>query len=246
MVIALRVLRSLAAILLCIGATHIAAYGAVKDEATPFVPGQISSTAESNAAPAFSPDGKTVYFGRADASENISIVVSRKQSGKWSDPAAAPFSGQYRDLEPAFAPDGRYLIFASNRPATTGGPLLEGRYNGQILPGKGGNLWKVQATKDGWSAPERLPESINANGSVFSPAIAGDGSLYFMRAEDGVRFHLFRAQKAKDGYQTPQPVSFTDPNYGDYDPVVAPDESFVIFSSGRPPAPHRTDLFAAF
>jgi hypothetical protein len=34
-----------------------------------------------------------------------------------------------------------------------------------------------------------------------------------------------------------------DARYGDYDPAVSPDESFLIFSSGRPPAPNGSDLF---
>jgi len=41
--------------------------------------------------------------------------------------------------------------------------------------------------------------------------------------------------------------SFSVDAYGDVDPAVAPDESFLIFSSGRPPAlPHTADLFIVF
>lgn len=238
----------LPATLLLLGSLGVTVHGA-ENPSTLFVPGQISTTAESSLAPAISPDGRTVCFGESVRSgENVTstIVISEKHDGKWANAVPASFSGKYRDLEPAFAPDGKYLIFASNRPESEGGPLLDGHYNGKVLPTKGGNLWKVELTKGGWGAPQRLPASINANSSVFSPAIAGDGSLYFMRADDGTNFHLFRAQRKGKEYQTPTPVSFTDARYGDYDPAVAPDESFIVFSSGRPPAPNRTDLFIAF
>jgi len=225
----------------------VALHAADKPEVTIFAPGPIPTSATSILAPAFTPDGKTVYIGQQTSSTaKIVIVSSHLTHNQWSAPALAPFSGQYRDLEPAFAPNGKYLIFASSRPNTPGGTELEGRYNGQVLPGKGGNLWKVEKTKKGWSTPELLPSSINANTSVFSPAVAADGSLYFMRCDDGKAFHIFRSQWKDGKFETPVPASFTDPALGDYDPAVAPDESFIIFSSGRPPAPKVTDLFLAF
>ena len=79
------------------------------------------------------------------------------------------------------APDGSYLIFASNRPATDGGAPLDGNYGGAVRPGRGGNLWRVDRRGGGWSKPVRLPEAVNANTSVFSPSVVADGSLYFMK-----------------------------------------------------------------
>lgn len=213
---------------------------------TPFAPGLIPTSAPSAAAPAFTPHGDVVYFGQA-ADEKNSIVFSQRKGGDWSAPTTAAFSGRYRDLEPAFVPNGRYLIFASSRPSTPDGAELEGRYNGQTLPGKGGNLWKVEWKRGHWQKPEPLPAVINSNSSVFSPSITADGSLYFMRADDGGKFHIYRAPMKGGRYEAPQLASFSNnPDYGDYDPAVAPDESFLIFSSGRPPAPKTTDLFIVF
>jgi hypothetical protein len=44
-------------------------------------------------------------------------------------------------------------------------------------------LWRVDRKGDGWDDPKQLPVTINQGTSVFSPSIAADGSLYFMRAE---------------------------------------------------------------
>jgi Tol biopolymer transport system component len=215
-------------------------------QVTLFAPGAIPTSATGNAAPAFTRDGKTVYIGQSAKAGDISVMVSHLAGGKWSAPQMADFSGKYRDLEPAFSPDGKYIIFASNRPKIPGDSLLDGNYNKSIQKAKGGNLWKVKISKKGAAVPERLPDVINANGSVFSPAVAGDGSIYFMRADSGKSFHIYRSQLTNGQFEKPVRVSFSLDKYGEYDPAVAPDESFIIYSTGRPPAPHTADLFIVF
>jgi Tol biopolymer transport system component len=210
-----------------------------------FAPGVISGPAN-DLSPAFTPDGKTVFFTRSNANVSV-ILVSHWSHGRWSMPEIAPFSGEWRDLEPTMAPDGSYLVFASNRPATPGGKALDAFYGGAAQPTKGGNLWRVDRTPTGWSAPRRLPDVINSNSSIFSPSIAADGSLYFMQPTGSkTEFHLFRAQYTNGTYEAPVavPVSAGE-EYGDYDPAVAPDESFMVFSSSRPPS-KSTSLFIAF
>lgn len=216
-------------------------------DVTIFAPGVIPTSVPSSASPAFTPDGNTVYLGQSSGAANEAIVFSQRSGNQWSVPKVAAFSGQYRDLEPAFAPNGKYLIFASSRPTTPDGKPLDGHYNGKVFPESGGNLWKVERTKHGWRKPELLPSTINSNTSVFSPAVAADGSLYFMRAENGGMFHVYRAQMKHGRFETPVLASFSDSAHGDYDPAVAPDESYLVFSSGRTPAPPKTtDLFIVF
>jgi Tol biopolymer transport system component len=217
-------------------------------QVTSFAPGEVSTSASSNMAPAFSPDGKAVYFTEVPDQNTLSIVESQRVDGKWAAPHTAAFSGHDRDLEPAFAPSGKFLVFASNRPSAPGEPQLDGHYNGKLLHGGGGHLWKVEARRGSWTKPQLLPPSINVNDAVFSPAVTADGSLYFMRADDGGGvFHIYRSQFRHGHYETPVRASFSNTTYGDFDPAVAPDESYLIFSSGRPPAPsHVTDLFIIF
>ena len=93
-----------------------------------FGPGIISGPV-ADAAPAFSPDGRTVYFHRSGVAMAGTILVSRLQAGVWSRPEVASFSGQWQDIEPAMSPDGQYLIFSSNRPVVGGGKVLDGLWN---------------------------------------------------------------------------------------------------------------------
>jgi Tol biopolymer transport system component len=199
-----------------------------------FAPGIISGPVN-DAAPVFTPDGRTVYFHRSGPSLGCFIFVSHWQDGEWSKPAVAPFSGQWQDLEPAMAPDGSYMIFSSNRPATPGGLPLNGVWSGQHFPGRGGNFWRIDRQGDSWSEPHRLPDIINNDSSIFSPAITADGSLYFMKpAADTGRFHLYYSTYRNGQYEQPVPVSFSAPDsVSDVDPAVAADGSFLVFSSGR-------------
>lgn len=144
------------------------------------------------------------------------------------------------------SPDGRSLVFISNRPKAPGGKPLEGFFMGRSFPGAGGNLWMVKRDGAGWSAPVRLPDRVNRSDSSFAPSVAADGSLYFMHpADDPKHFRLYRAAYVHGAYQEPQPLPFSDGSTTDVDPAVAPDESFVVFGSNRAPA-RQIDLFIVF
>lgn len=223
-----------------------AAFAAAPDPApTIFSPGVISGPAH-DAAPAFAPDGRSVWFGR-QAPEVAVILESHRNARGWSEPRIAPFSGEWIDMEPAMAPDGSYLIFVSNRPAHRGEKPRDGHYNGKTWPGKGSALWRVRRSAHGWSEPERLPARINRSDAVYAPSIAADGTLYFMQpnARTG-HFQLFSARLRGGDYDEPQPLPFSGGEQSDVDPAVAPDQSFLIFGSRRAPAAASMDLFVAF
>ena len=210
-----------------------------------FSPGVISGPA-SDLSPAFTPDGRTVFFTRANSSQST-IMMSHLSGDTWSAPVIAPFSGEWRDLEATMAPDGSYLIFASNRPASGTGKTIDGFYDGATRPAGGGNLWRVDRTPRGWGEPHRLPDVVNSNPSIFSPSIASDGSVYFMQPTGAkTRFHLFRSQFLHGAFTAPVAVELgASDDIGDFDPAVAPDESFMVFSSTRLPD-KGTSLFIAF
>lgn len=211
-----------------------------------FAPGVISGPAN-DAGPTFSSDGKTVYFFRSNGNDYF-IMESHRTKDGWSDPTIAPFSGQWRDLEPAMAPDGSYLIFASTRPVPGSSTPPDGTWGGQPHLAKGGNLWKVQRKGEGWGEPQRLPDTINRSFNVFSPTIAANGDLYFMEAAgEGLHFRLFMSALKDGQYQPPVALPFTAGQYGGVDAAVAADESYIVFSSNRPPAPPgQSAIFIAF
>jgi WD40-like Beta Propeller Repeat len=217
---------------------------AATDEPQIFAPGVISGPAH-DSAPAFTPDGMTVYFGRGNNQADF-ILVSHLAKARWSEATVAPFSGQWLDMEPAMAPDGSYLIFVSNRPIAPGSPPIDGAIGEKVLPGKGANLWRVNRLKNSWTEPTRLPDNINSSNSTYAPSVAANGDLYFMRPDgEKSRFRIFMAKRKTEGYENPVAVSFSDGQDTDVDPAVAPDQSFIVFASGRH-AKKDMDLFIAF
>ena len=211
-----------------------------------FAAGVISGAAN-DAAATFSPDGKSVYFFRSNG-QDYDIMSSHLEGTSWSQPVIAPFSGRWRDLEATLAPDGSYLVFASSRPIDGSDKPIDGHWGGQLHPGRGGHLWRVNRQGEGWSTPALLPGTVNRFDSTFSPAIAADGSLYFMAATGpGGHFQLYYSQFRDGQYQTAELLPFSAGQYGGVDPAVAPDQSFIVFGSNRPPTPeHDSYAFVAF
>lgn len=190
-----------------------------------FAPGIISSGAN-DGAPTFSPDGKTLFFERANGT--WAAILSSKWSGRgWSRPVLAQFSGEYSDQQPAFSPDGRYLIFVSTRPAEKACAGCTARSS---------HLYRVDRTGRGWSSPRELPKQVNIANRVFKPSIAANGDLFFMAdiaAQGPAKWRLFRSVFSKGAYSPAEPLSFSGADDGDVDPYVAPDESYIIFSSSH-------------
>jgi dipeptidyl aminopeptidase/acylaminoacyl peptidase len=199
-----------------------------------FAPGIISGPAN-DGAPTFSPDGDTLFFGRANNSWSF-ILESHLVNGVWQQPTVAPFSGQWSDSQPAFSPDGQRLVFVSQRT-----PAIDPA-TGMVL-GRAAAIWEVDRIGTGWSAPKRLPETINMSSRVFKPTVSADGSLYFMaKTEDAKTWRLYRSKYNKGTYLKAEPLPFSDGNHTDVDPQIAADESFLIFSSagrGRPDDSHE-------
>jgi hypothetical protein len=193
-----------------------------------FAPGMISGPAN-DGAPAFMPDGRTLYFERSNGVWTT-ILESRLSRGRWSRPALAPFMDHWSSQQPAVSPDGRALIFESTRPDPALGK-----------PHTSAHLYRVERTVHGWSRPVELPPTVNIARRVFKPSIAANGDLYFM-ADAGhdvtapPQWRLYRSRLVAGRYGQAEPLSFSDGHYGDVDPYVAPDQSYLIFSSrDRPP-----------
>jgi Tol biopolymer transport system component len=213
------------------------------------LPAELPWGSGNDASPAFTPDGQTVVFARGQGPTRR-IYLSHRQAGIWSTPERAPFSDQWMDLEPAMAPDGSYLVFISNRPAKAGGKALDGYFGGKPQPGRGGNLWRVNREGNRWGTPVRLPDIVNASPATYSPAVAADGSLYFMRPDpQSHRLRIYFSQFSDGRFQPPilLPLPSSQGVTADVDPAIAPNKSFIVFSSNRKPAAaDASDLFLAF
>ena len=192
-----------------------------------FAPGVISGSAN-DGPPTFSPDGKTLFFTRY-AAHWSAILESDKLNGEWSRPVLASFSGQWPDSSPAWSPDGKYIVFVSTRPKT---PLKVMPKSGEPIPGLVSNLWRVEKTATGWTEPARLPDEVNITGAIYKSSVAANGDVYLTVIGPGAAKSIYVSLLRSGTYQRATRLPFSNGATLDVDPEVAPDESFLVFSSG--------------
>jgi hypothetical protein len=181
---------------------------------------------------AFTPDEKTVFFDRTSGPHKT-IMIAHKVHGRWRSAQVASFSGRWFDQDPVVSPDGRYMLFNSDRPVSPGGrPLVQTYFSKTGAPGS--NIWRVDRRGIGWGEPRWLGPHINNDVFVDFASIAGDGTLYFMRWDASIRnMELWQASYASGRYGIPQRVIIGDPSVSIHDPAVAVDQSFIVFDYGK-------------
>jgi hypothetical protein len=60
------------------------------------------------------------------------------------------------------------------------------------------------------------------------------------------KFRLFETRRRSGAYSKPEPLPFSTGETSEFDPVVAPDRSYVLFFSTRAPsAPNTSEFFIA-
>ncbi|MEL7533538.1 MAG: hypothetical protein AAFN10_19645 [Bacteroidota bacterium] len=188
---------------------------------------------------AISPEGDLRLFTLTTFRSVFSaIVLQSRTTNGWSDPEIAPFSGQYRDLEPFFSPDGTYLYFASTRPLEDGGEA------GPV------NMWRVKRTGDEWEVPENLGLTVNREKDDFYPSVAANGNLYFTAAyEDAIgREDIYVARYSRNAYLEPLPLDSNINSVGfEFNAFIDPQERYILFTAyGREDDMGRGDLYISF
>ncbi len=199
----------------------------------------VISTADDEFGATFTPDGKTCYFtmkSPSTISSNIMVICySTLKDGQWGEPEIAPFSGKYKDFNPSISPDGAKLFFTSNRP-------VEGRKRG------GTDIWVVERRGNGWGEPINLGSPVNTDGYELACSSANDGTLYFSSTGTTGNMDIYCSKLADGKYQAPERLDTTiNTAYQENDPFIAPDQSYILYSSlGRPDALSEAGASASY
>jgi Tol biopolymer transport system component len=188
-----------------------------------FAPG-IVNTGMATRDMTISPDGRLLCFRVNDAAfRHSAIVCSRLTASGWSRPDVPSFADdpRWKTLEPHIAPDGRRLFFTSDRPASADASK----------PAPMG-IWVVGIEPNGWSAPRRLPDSINGPDGSFFPTLTRDGTLYFARDGQDGQGEVWRARPGADGALAPPEKlpAVVQAGSARYNPFVAPDGRLMILA----------------
>ncbi|MCP5108170.1 MAG: hypothetical protein GY950_32585, partial [bacterium] len=202
-----------------------------------FAPG-IVSTGKNEINGVFTPDGKEFYFSMFNPGKGYTIMVMKEESEGWTKPRAAPFSGDYSEVDMFITHDGKQLFFISKRPLKKNGP-----------PSRGYQVWMMKRRDRGWGEPEYLGPQVNPGPRQLYPTVTTDGTIYFNSGIKGYGKGDFFKSRYSDGkYTDPENLGdAVNTEYDETDAFVAPDESYVVFTSvERPDGFGSGDFYVSF
>ena len=209
--------------------THITYPEPVPDSiAKIFLPGIVSKDGlDFNAA--FSPDGKAFYFSRSHNGKYV-IYESRYTDNQWQPATICNlFDTAYSNADPFVAADDA-LYFISNRPNNKSDSI------------KDYDIYKMVKQGDGYSVPEYV-EGVNSDSTEYYVSVARSGNIYFSSNRDG-NLDLYMSKKLTTGYEKPESLgSLINSAFDEHDPLIAPDESFLVYTSTRPDGYGEADLY---
>ncbi len=185
----------------------------------------------------FIPDGKTVFFSKSTVNFGyIGIFYSVNNGSGWSAPKPVDFTGVYRDTDPFVSADGKRLYFASDRPLD-GQPFKDFDYHFYYVALDGNMIT---------SKPVLFTLPVPAGPSPSYLSFADNGNAYFFISDGKVDAEMYVCKLKGGRYQPAEKLPFNDPKLIDFDPMVAHDESFIIFCSPNRKGIGSNDLWVSF
>ncbi len=203
-----------------------------------FSPG-IVSTGHNERDMAISPDGMEMFYTIQAPRNSVSVVVRRQlTNNQWGTAEIASFSGQFSDLEPAYATDGKRLYFVSNRPLSPeGGP-------------KDYDIWYVEKNGALWGQPIHAGPEINSAGDEYYPSVTTDGSLYFTAARPDAlgKEDIYKSQWAQNHFEKPVNIGAgVNSVLDEFNAFVDPAERYIIYGvEGGEGDLGRGDLYISY
>jgi hypothetical protein len=188
----------------------------------------VSSENQEHGATVFSPDGNEVFWWVNDHGEGR-LMTMRRISNRWTVPEIASLK---RGL-PIYSIDGKRLYLGGE---DAGSPYFvekQGTSWGEIQPlGIIDRFPEVQAT---WFLSVTKDKTLYIFGKIKGYGLWND-------------YGLFRTELINGEYSKPEvlPSEINHPGCMNWTPFIAPDESFLIFSSGRNKSNNDLDLYICF
>jgi Tol biopolymer transport system component len=193
-----------------------------------FLPGIVSSdTLDFNAS--FSMDGKTFYFSRSRNRKYVIFETVHKDN-KWQAETISPlFDTMYSNTDPFVAPDSA-IYFISNRPKDKSDTTDD--YD----------IYRIVKQGNTYGPPEYLA-GVNSDSTEYYVSVSRAGNIYFSSYRDG-NLDLFMSKKNGAIYEEPVNLGVAiNSVFDEHDPLIAPDESFLVYTSTRSDGFGEADLY---
>ncbi|MCP4727638.1 MAG: hypothetical protein GY863_21545 [bacterium] len=195
-----------------------------------FAPGFVSTDAHEFSC-TFSPDGDEFYFARSFGENRRKyIIVTKLRNGVWTEPEKCLPQFDNEHFEPHITLDGKKMFFM-------GFHLVEANSRPNI------DMYYSEREGDGWGEPNLMGAPFNPAGSM-SISLTKDGTIYTTNAKKmGIARSRLVNGKYQDYEDLPSPINTEHP---EMHPFIAPDESYLIFESGRLGMDKGLHLYVAF
>ncbi|MFC1500577.1 hypothetical protein ACFL6T_06155 [Candidatus Zixiibacteriota bacterium] len=183
----------------------------------------------SHSAPAFSPDGRHVFWcSKRDPNRpGYEVLHMHNENGTWSAPEYV-----CKGFNPFLSVDGEHLYYVSRG-------LLGSRH-----------LKTRTITDEGLSNARKTGSPLRSKHMMWNPTIAADGTIYLCMFDDDYRnyheYRLFRSSIMNGRYTDIRQLSEAINGEGATSPFIAPDRSYLIFGSHRPGGVGDEDLYISY
>ncbi len=198
----------------------------------PFAPGIVTTDGEEGCA-GFARGG-TVFLFQRFLDGRAHTYITRLKDGVWSTPELIPFwetlaeNGDF-----VFSSDDKTLLYQV-RSRTESGPIS--------------HIWRAEVKDSGWGEQTPLPAPVNSPHFESFASDTSGGTLYFFSRRPGGKggFDLYKSILTAGTYAEPVNLASLNTASDEWDPFIAPNESYIIFCSQKPGGLGRDDLYISF
>lgn len=205
-----------------------------------FAPGIISTRYHEHSYPAFSPDGKEVYWNTVFIDNYkyefpIGILGMKLNTNGWSKPEYTGLGVNKESGNPCFSYDGQKIFFSSDEINQDGT--------------RNSDIWYANKTTDGWDKAQKIPGYVNTNKLERQGTVTHDLTLYYLGNLQGVanNYGIYRSELKDGKYQKPEllPEKINSKEV-DWTPFISPKEDYILWSSLRDGGFGSGDIYVSF
>jgi Tol biopolymer transport system component len=198
-----------------------------------FLPGKISTGSNEGCSLFFS--GARSFLWRTSSDGSNLLLLLEDKDGRWQPPRQVHIFDDHAGVwDFTLAPDGDWIYFTSDKESSKAAR---------------NNLWRVRLESGDFLKPEMLGLTVNSDWFDGYPSITREGDLYFFRrnpeelADCDLYVSYSENDRCKAAVRLGASVNTTSL---EYDPFIAADGSYLIFSSDRPGGYGEGDLYISF
>jgi len=183
---------------------------------------------------------KDEFYFAIDTLDRACIKFTKYEDGHWIEPRVILYDSEYSFNDPFLSNDEKRLYYISDKPRNERDTIDD--YD----------IWYSEIMEGEWSEPINAGMVINSDSQEFYMSFAENGTMYFSSnkcksIDRQYDFDIYKSEYKNGKFETPQLLSDSI-NIKSYeaDVFIAPDESYIIYSTARRNGYGKRDLNISF